>query len=46
MYFVWGLGLKNNILQNVIESVFHQLTKEGEGKNSQVKLIDPNQAMG
>ena len=31
-YFVWGMGLTNHIIKNMVVSVFHHLPSGGEGK--------------
>ena len=36
------MGLTNHILRNVIGGIFHHLTKGGEGKNSIINVIKPN----
>ena len=38
-YFVWGLGLTNNIIENMVWSVFHHIPGGGEGKNRRVYTI-------
>ena len=31
-YLAWGLGLANNIILNMVQSVFHHIPSGGEGK--------------
>ena len=40
VYFAWGLGLTNHIIQNVIASVFHHIPRgrRGEENRSQNNL--------
>ena len=40
------MGLTNNILQNIIEILFHHIPKGGEGNNCRVKVINSNQGIG
>ena len=40
MYFAWGMVQTNNILRNMIGSVFHHLTQGGEDKNIPIKEWD------
>ena len=40
------MGLTNNILQNLIGSIFHRLPCGGEGNFSGFKVINKNQGIG